>query len=80
MNETTNTTQKIHGGLLEAAENEVEAARTIYLRAYDAYIEQPTTVNRNEMYDAYKRLTEIKKLYAAGRKALIQKNVIEKQS
>ena len=75
----TDTTIKSHGGLLAEAENEVEAARTAYLITYDAYVEQPTIVNRNAMYEAYAYLTQVRKQYAEARQLLIAKRVIDQQ-
>lgn len=75
----TDTTIKRHGGLLEEGENEIEAARTAYLIAYDTYVEQPTVVNRNTMYAAYAYLTQIRKQYAEARRLLIAKRVIDQQ-
>jgi hypothetical protein len=49
------------------AENERDGALTAYLKAYDAYCEQKTEVNRIAMYQAYEHLQEIKKLYNEGR-------------
>jgi hypothetical protein len=73
-----NTTIKSKG-LLESAEDEIENARTAYLIAYDTYVEQPTVVNRNAMYDAYAYLTQIRKQYAEARRLLIAKRVIDQQ-
>jgi hypothetical protein len=67
----TDTTIKSRGGLLELGENEIEVARTIYLRAYDAYVEQRTAVNRNEMYKAYEALNQVKARYAEARRLLL---------
>jgi len=75
----TDTTIKSHGGLLEEGENEIEAARTAYLLAYDAYVEQPTVVNRNAMYEAYAYLTGIRKQYTEARQLLIEKRVLDQQ-
>lgn len=75
---STDATIKTNG-LLQLGENEIEAARTMYLRAYDEYVENPTIVNRNEMYTAYEKLNQIKRQYADARNLLIQKRIIDQQ-
>jgi len=72
------TTQK-HGGLLECGENEIEAARTAYLQAYESWANQQTVINLQARNDAYDHLQYVQSLYNAGRKALIQKRVIDHQ-
>src|SRR5689334_3767035 len=66
MTDQTDTTRKIK--TIATTENEVGAALTAYLKAYDAYVEQRTTVNRTAMQAAYDHLQEIKKLYDEGHK------------
>ena len=65
MTSPTDTTRKI---LTVTAENEIESARTAYLKAYDAYAAQKTATNLNAMKAAYDHLQEIKKKYEEGRK------------
>lgn len=65
------TTIRSHGGPLQIAENEIEAARTAYLKAYDAYIQMKTVVNHNAMYKAWEDLKTIKAQYREGRKVLL---------
>lgn len=78
MSEQDTTTIK-HGGLLESGENEIDAARTAYLQAYEAWVEMPTIINLQIRNAAYDHLQHVKSLYSAARKALIQKNIIERQ-
>lgn len=75
----SDTTIKHHGGLLAIGENEIEAARTAYLKAYDTWVEQRTAVNLQARNAACDYLLHVKSLYNAGRKALIQNRVIERQ-
>ena len=70
---TTDTTIKSHGGLLQEGENEIEAARTVALKAYDTYFQDPTIVNRNAMYEAYEQLGKVKAAYAEARRLLFQR-------
>lgn len=60
-------------------ENELEALRRLCLCAYEEMCKQPTIVNRNTFFEIRKRYEHVKTLYAAGRAALIQKRVIERQ-
>jgi len=66
MTDLRDTTRKIKA--VQTDENEIQAALTAYLKAYDKYTEQKTLVNRKAMNDAYNHLQEIKKLYDEGRK------------
>lgn len=76
---TGDTTVKARGGLLELGENEIEAQRTKFLEVFAVYQADPTNANRDASKAEYRKLQEIKKLYRDGRKAIIQKRVIEKQ-
>ena len=71
---TTIRTTAIHIG-----ENELEAARTAYLQSYETFAKFPTVINHQARIRAYEHLEHIRSLYNAGRKALIQKRVIDRQ-
>jgi hypothetical protein len=65
------TTIKSKGGLLQIGEDEIQIFRNKYLKAYDAYIDQKTVVNRNAMYAAWEELRQVKARYREGRKLVL---------
>ena len=73
---SSDTTQKAKA---ITPEDEITAARNAYLEAHETWINQPTIINLNARLKAYYKLEEVRSLYAAGRKALIQKRVIDRQ-
>jgi hypothetical protein len=79
MTDLTTTTVRTQAVPLQSTENEVEAARTAYLKSYDAWAEMPTIINKQARDKAYDYLQHVKSLYSAARAALIQKRVIDRQ-
>jgi hypothetical protein len=78
--EDQNITKKINTNkLIQALQNEIDAARDAYQSAYNAWVAMPTIINQQARDKAYDHLEHIRSLYNAGRRALIQKRVIEVQ-
>lgn len=69
MNQQDTTTKTY--GLLAMAENEVEAARTIYLNALDAYAQDRTPEARIAVNTAKRNLDSVRQSYREARTALM---------
>lgn len=76
---TDQDTTTVKHNVSQINENELEAARTAYLQAYETFTKAPTVINHKARCAAYDHLEHIRSLYNAGRKALIQKRVIDRQ-